>query len=37
MDTNNPLALDNQLCFTLYSASLAMTQAYKPLLEPLGL
>lgn len=37
MDNSNPLALDNQLCFTLYSASLAMTQAYKPLLEPIGL
>lgn len=31
------LALDHQLCFALYSASLAMTQAYKPLLQPLGL
>ena len=29
--------LDNQLCFALYSASLAMTKLYKPLLEPLGL
>lgn len=31
------LALDHQLCFALYSASLAMTKTYKPLLEPLGL
>mgnify|MGYP001425629241 CR=1 FL=1 len=31
------LALDRQLCFALYSASLAMTKAYKPLLAPLGL
>jgi MarR family transcriptional regulator, organic hydroperoxide resistance regulator len=31
------LALDHQLCFALYAASLAMTKAYKPLLEPLGL
>lgn len=31
------LALDRQLCFALYSASLAMTKAYKPLLDPLGL
>ncbi len=31
------LALDQQLCFALYSASLAMTKLYKPLLEPLGL
>lgn len=37
MDHSNPLALDNQLCFSLYSASLAMTQSYKPLLEPIGL
>jgi len=33
----NWLALDHQLCFALYSASLAMTKAYKPLLAPLGL
>ena len=33
----DPLALDNQLCFALYSASLAMTKAYKPLLDALGL
>ncbi|MFL6627318.1 MAG: MarR family winged helix-turn-helix transcriptional regulator [Vitreoscilla sp.] len=31
------LALDRQLCFALYSASLAMTKVYKPLLAPLGL
>jgi MarR family transcriptional regulator, organic hydroperoxide resistance regulator len=31
------LQLDNQLCFALYSASLAITKLYKPLLEPLGL
>ncbi|MGE5453306.1 MAG: MarR family winged helix-turn-helix transcriptional regulator [Acidobacteriota bacterium] len=31
------LQLDQQLCFALYSASLAMTKQYKPLLEPLGL
>jgi MarR family transcriptional regulator, organic hydroperoxide resistance regulator len=31
------LELDRQLCFALYSASLAMTKLYKPLLEPLGL
>ena len=29
--------LDHQLCFALYSASLAMTKLYKPLLEELGL
>lgn len=31
------LQLDHQLCFALYSASLAMTKLYKPLLEDLGL
>ena len=36
---NNPpslLDLDRQLCFALYSASLAMTKAYKPMLAELG-
>lgn len=31
------LALDHQLCFALYSTSLAMTKAYRPLLADLGL
>ncbi len=31
------LQLDNQLCFALYSTSLAMTKVYKPLLDELGL
>ena len=31
------LRLDNQLCFALYSASLAMTKLYKPLLDELSL
>ena len=31
------LLLDNQLCFALYSTSLAMTRLYKPLLDELGL
>jgi len=31
------LKLDRQLCFALYSASLAMTKMYKPLLDPLNL
>lgn len=35
--TDAALLLDNQLCFALYSASLAMTKLYKPLLEELGL
>ena len=31
------LLLDNQLCFALHSASLAMTKVYKPHLDALGL
>ena len=31
------LTLDRQMCFALYSASLAMTKLYKPLLSELGL
>lgn len=34
---DNPLALGSQFCFALYSASLAMTKTYKPLLDELGL
>lgn len=34
---NPALLLDNQLCFSLYSASLAMTKLYKPLLDALEL
>ncbi|HEX4843633.1 MAG TPA: MarR family transcriptional regulator [Limnobacter sp.] len=37
MNNPDPLALENQLCFSLYSTSLAITQLYKPLLAPLGL
>ena len=42
MPKSNPpptanLFLDNQLCFALYAASLAMTKTYRPLLAPLGL
>ena len=29
--------LDDMLCFSLYAASRAMTAAYRPVLEPLGL
>jgi len=32
-----PFTLDEQLCFALYSTSLAMTKAYKPILDRLGL
>lgn len=37
LDPDQALLLDNQLCFALYSASLAMTRLYKPLLDDLGL
>jgi len=37
ISTDHALQLDHQLCFALYSASLAMTKLYKPLLEDLGL
>ncbi|KAB7739453.1 MarR family transcriptional regulator [Parvibaculum sedimenti] len=33
----DPLLLENQLCFALYSASLQMTKLYKPLLAEIGL
>lgn len=33
----NLLALENQFCFALYSASHAMTKTYKPMLDRLGL
>jgi DNA-binding MarR family transcriptional regulator len=32
-----PPALDQHVCFALYTASRAMVRAYGPLLEPLGL
>ncbi|KAA8735047.1 MarR family transcriptional regulator [Acinetobacter qingfengensis] len=38
MKTNNDLLkLDNQLCFALYSANLALHQKYRSLLAPLGI
>ena len=37
LTTDAALLLDNQLCFALYSTSLAMTKLYKPLLEEMGL
>lgn len=33
----NPLLLDEQICFALYNASRALTARYRELLEPLGL
>lgn len=35
--TPNPLRLDLQLCFGLYSASNLVGRLYRPLLQPLGL
>lgn len=32
-----PRPLDQQICFTLYAASMAISRAYKPLLDELGL
>ncbi len=37
LPVDEALLLDNQLCFALYSASLAMTKLYKPLLAQLDL
>ena len=37
LSAEQALLLDNQLCFALYSASLAMTKLYKPMLDELGL
>ena len=37
MTTHRTPRLDEQLCFALYSASRAMTRAYAPVLEGLGL
>ncbi len=37
MAQRDPLLVDEQLCFALYNASRALTRAYGPLLEPLGL
>ena len=36
-DREQDIRLENQLCFALYSASLAFSRRYKPLLDPLGL
>lgn len=34
---NGALALNRQLCFALYAASRAMTRAYQPMLQDLGI
>ncbi|TDR47854.1 MarR family transcriptional regulator [Tahibacter aquaticus] len=36
-DATSALLLDQQLCFALYSANLAMHKVYRPLLNKLGL
>ncbi|SMF89750.1 MarR family protein [Azospirillum oryzae] len=37
-DVNNPpVPLEEQLCFAIYSAGIAIQRAYKPLLDALGL
>lgn len=37
MPRSEALALDNQLCFALYTASRAVIRLYRPLLDALGL
>ncbi|MFC5452030.1 MarR family winged helix-turn-helix transcriptional regulator [Paenibacillus aestuarii] len=37
MSSNEFLKLDNQLCFSLYACSRAITRMYRPFLEELGL
>jgi DNA-binding MarR family transcriptional regulator len=37
MNAEEALKLDSQLCFALYSTSHALTKAYQPLLERVGL
>ncbi|UEM07578.1 MarR family transcriptional regulator (plasmid) [Skermanella rosea] len=36
-ETNRPVPLDDQLCYAIYSAGIAIQRAYKPLLDALGL
>ena len=33
----HPLPLDEQLCFSLYAATIAINRAYKPMLDRLGI
>ena len=37
MTADQPLKLDNQICFAVYSAAHAFNRVYKPLLDRLGL
>lgn len=34
---NLPLALDEQICFTLYRTNIAINRTYKPLLDEMGI
>jgi len=34
---NNPVPLDDQVCYAIYSAGMAIQRVYKPLLDRLGL
>ena len=34
---SHDLTLDDQLCFSLYATSMAITRTYKPLLDQLGI
>lgn len=36
-NANPPVPLDDQLCYAIYSAGMAVQRAYKPLLDALGL
>lgn len=36
MPKAKPLPLDSQLCFSIYSASIAIQRVYKPMLDALG-
>ena len=37
MDNNDILKLENQLCFSVYAASRAITKIYRPFLDKLGI
>jgi DNA-binding MarR family transcriptional regulator len=37
MDRNNMLKLENQLCFSIYAASRAVTKIYRPFLDKIGI
>jgi len=37
MENDNTLKLENQLCFSIYAASRAITKIYRPFLDALGL